>query len=222
MKGLTKAWVKEQVRHIPDHYKQLDNYMATSDTILVLATGMVVGDTVKMMGFNVMAGTKGITKGKEVVVKQSEDIKGNFTIAINLELPRIYIHKGKRSKYDTLEYAYHRFIDEALTSYLGKSGESKKGKNNDKIYMGVYNYSSVRASFYRVVKETDKTVWLSPLGKYNIGKDPQNGVVLPDLNTPIEKDKIIRRRKDSHGGIKISEYVYGQLWDGESFQEYSD
>lgn len=74
----------------------------------------------------------------------------------------------------------------------------------NKYYVKTFYYGRKYHRFYKVVKETDKTMWLTEVCKQTVEGDCWCGTEIP-TDEPISRTSIITVRKNN------SEY---RLWDG--------
>ena len=95
------------------------------------------------------------------------------------------------------------------------------------ILSGAYSYSARIPVFFRVVRLTDKTVWLEQLNKFIVDDDGygQNGSCMPDLVAPgklIEKGFRIKRRSNGTIMVKYDIGCWLYVWDYKPEIFYSD
>ena len=90
-----------------------------------------------------------------------------------------------------------------------------KYKVND-ILVSSFGYNCTLVEFYKVVKATDKTLWLKEL-KWKFTEDDgygQAGKVIPE---DVEIGSIIMKRQPSEGmeSVKISSCERAYMWNGQ-------
>lgn len=90
-----------------------------------------------------------------------------------------------------------------------------------------HHYSARIPEFARVIKATEKSVWLEHLDKKWVSHDGygQNGDRVPNLDGPTRPFKgcfRIKTRKDGTEFIKVNSYCYGYIWDGTPEAEWTD
>lgn len=95
------------------------------------------------------------------------------------------------------------------------------------ILSGAFQYSARIPYFYRVIKATDKTVWLEELETYVFTSDScgQNGQKMPDLvspGTPLKKSFRIKKTTDGREYIKKDSYCFLSVWNGKPEDYYTD
>lgn len=220
MSRVTKSWVSEMVRKLPNTVKLQQGDSVRVDTLCIIGEDW---DTVRLEVRMVQAD---MVKGSSVQVKQSDIDDRLFLITSYLPYKNYYPN-GKRLTYSDLEtimYSYYnKLVEQVIHQYGTNTEQTKDEVDTNDVYVAVTMYGSTRAIFYVKVKETDKSVWLVQLGKQMAGpnEDRQNGRVLPIL-TSIPDTKPIVKRKRYDGGIKIGDYLTAYPWSGEAIQEYSD
>lgn len=219
MAKVTKKWVSECVRKLPD---SVDVYQGDGVELKILG---LFNDDWTEVGLHVRGVRVAPIIGSALKTKQSPD--DNRVILFECHLPyKNFYPNGKRLTYQDLEtilYSYfNKMVEEAIKQYKKEDGGQETPQLSD-IYVAVSGYNSTRASFYLKWRETDKTIWLIPLSKvmYSSEDDPQNGRVVPYTQT-INVDDVIRRSKKDGNGVRINDYKTAYPWDGKPVQEYSD
>lgn len=92
-----------------------------------------------------------------------------------------------------------------------------KYKVND-ILVSSYGYNCTLVDFYKVVKATEKSIWIQELG-WKFTEDDgygQAGKVVP-VEIENNQNKIIVKRQpsDDSSYVKVDYYKYGSLWNGQ-------
>lgn len=83
------------------------------------------------------------------------------------------------------------------------------------ILVAKFGYNCTLVDFYKVIKKTPKMVTVQKIGSKIVSHDGygQAGYVVADES--IVEDEIIRRKIiDRNDAIKISDYQYAYVWDG--------
>lgn len=220
MAKVTKTWVKDMVRQLPDTVN-----LQKGDTLKVDIL-CIIGSDWETVRLDVRTIQEVRLTGGSIQVQQS-DIDERVLL-ISSYLPyRTYYPNGKRLTYSDLEAIlniyYNKLVAHVINQYGPKTGQTQDEVDSNDVYVAVTGYGSVRAQFFIKVKETDKSVWLVQLGKQMAGpnEDRQNGRVLPILTTIPDTKPMVKRKRDD-GSIKISNYLTAYPWDGSAIQEYSD
>lgn len=220
MTKVTKTWVKDMVRKLPDTVN-----LKKGDSVKVNILCIIDGDW-DSVRLDVRTVQVGRLTGSALQVQQS-DLDERLLLITSYLPYKNYYPNGKRLTYSDLEtilYSYfNKVVEQVINQYGPKTGQTQDEVDTNDVYVAVTMYGSTRAIFYVKVKETDKSVWLVQLGKQMAGpnEDRQNGRVLPIL-TSIPDTKPIVKRKRYDGGIKIGDYLTAYPWSGEAIQEYSD
>ena len=148
-------------------------------------------------------------------VASIKDVYPNRVIAITSEAVNQKFPYANTIK--DLEVIFYNVINQQL---LKLKDDVVEGEGNEPvIYVSQYGYGSLFYTFYVKVRETKSSIWLQRIGKHGRG-DWQNPVVSPNPEELV--GEVIMRRKGSNGLIKISQYEYADVWNGEELQEYSD
>lgn len=148
-------------------------------------------------------------------VESIKDVYPNRVIAITSEAVNQKFPYANTIK--DLEVIFYNVINQQL---LKLKDDVVEGEGNEPvIYVSQYGYGSLFYTFYVKVRETKSSIWLQRIGKRGRG-DWQNPVVSPNPEELV--GEVIMRRKGSNGLIKISQYEYADVWNGEELQEYSD
>lgn len=148
-------------------------------------------------------------------VESIKDVYPNRVIAITSEAVNQKFPYANTIK--DLEVIFYNVINQQL---LKLKDDVVEGEGNEPvIYVSQYGYGSLFYTFYVKVRETKSSIWLQRIGKHGRG-DWQNPVVSPNPEELV--GEVIMRRKGSNGLIKISQYEYADVWNGEELQEYSD
>lgn len=148
-------------------------------------------------------------------VASIKDVYPNRVIAITSEAVNQKFPYANTIK--DLEVIFYNVINQQL---LKLKEDVVEGEGNEPvIYVSQYGYGSLFYTFYVKVRETKSSIWLQRIGKHGRG-DWQNPVVSPNPEELV--GEVIMRRKGSNGLIKISQYEYADVWNGEELQEYSD
>ena len=220
MSKVTKTWVKDMVRKLPDTVN-----LQKGDTLKVDILCVIDSDW-ESVRLDVRTIQEWRLTGGSIQVQQS-DIDDRVLL-ISSYLPyRIYYPNGKRLAYRDLEAIlniyYNKLVARVIKQYGPKTGQTQDEVDANDVYVAVTGYGSTRAQFFVKVKETDKSVWLVQLGKQMAGpnEDRQNGRVVPILTSIPDTKPMVKRKRDD-GSIKISDYLTAHPWSGEAIQEYSD
>lgn len=98
--------------------------------------------------------------------------------------------------------------------------------NNKSIKVGdilvcSWGYSMTLVDFYKVVKTTPKTAYLSKMGSKTVEQDAygMSSRVMPGEVISSEKPLMRRIQKSNYNGelyCKITDYQYARKWDGKS------
>lgn len=159
--------------------------------------------------------TFGKKRNNNDAVASIKDVYPNRVIAITSEAVNQKFPYANTIK--DLEVIFYNVINQQL---LKLKGDEVEGEGNEPvIYVSQYGYGSLFYTFYVKVRETKSSIWLQRIGKRGRG-DWQNPVVSPNPEELV--GEVIMRRKGSNGMIKISQYEYADVWNGEELQEYSD
>jgi len=88
--------------------------------------------------------------------------------------------------------------------------------NKGDILYSAWGYDQTNIYFYKIVKRTEKTVWLQRIKTKHIKSAGfMREYVIPDTTNKI--DSIIQRRISYYQDeilIRITSYMYAYLWDG--------
>ena len=159
--------------------------------------------------------TFGKKRNNNDAVASIKDVYPNRVIAITSEAVNQKFPYANTIK--DLEVIFYNVINQQL---LKLKDDVVEGEGNEPvIYVSQYGYGSLFYTFYVKVRETKSSIWLQRIGKHGRG-DWQNPVVSPNPEELV--GEVIMRRKGSNGLIKISQYEYADVWNGEELQEYSD
>ena len=159
--------------------------------------------------------TFGKKRNNNDAVASIKDAYPNRVIAITSEAVNQKFPYANTIK--DLEVIFYNVINQQL---LKLKDDVVEGEGNEPvIYVSQYGYGSLFYTFYVKVRETKSSIWLQRIGKRGRG-DWQNPVVSPNPEELV--GEVIMRRKGSNGLIKISQYEYADVWNGEELQEYSD
>ena len=159
--------------------------------------------------------TFGKKRNNNDAVASIKDVYPNRVIAITSEAVNQKFPYANTIK--DLEVIFYNVINQQL---LKLKEDVVEGEGNEPvIYVSQYGYGSLFYTFYVKVRETKSSIWLQRIGKHGRG-DWQNPVVSPNPEELV--GEVIMRRKGSNGLIKISQYEYADVWNGEELQEYSD
>lgn len=159
--------------------------------------------------------TFGKKRNNNDAVESIKDVYPNRVIAITSEAVNQKFPYANTIK--DLEVIFYNVINQQLLKL--KEDEVEGGGNEPVIYVSQYGYGSLFYTFYVKVRETKSSIWLQRIGKRGRG-DWQNPVVSPNPEELV--GEVIMRRKGRNGMIKISQYEYADVWNGEELQEYSD
>ena len=159
--------------------------------------------------------TFGKKRNNNDAVASIKDVYPNRVIAITSEAVNQKFPYANTIK--DLDVIFYNVINQQL---LKLKEDVVEGEGNEPvIYVSQYGYGSLFYTFYVKVRETKSSIWLQRIGKHGRG-DWQNPVVSPNPEELV--GEVIMRRKGSNGLIKISQYEYADVWNGEELQEYSD
>lgn len=220
MSRVTKVWVSDMVRKLPDTVN-----LQKGDTLKVDILCIIDGDW-ESVRLEVRSIQEWRLTGGSIQVQQS-DIDERVLLISSYLSYRTYYPNGKRLTYSDLEtilYSYfNKLVEQVIHQYAPPYEERHNKVEQQNVYVAVTGYGSTRAQFFVKVKETDKSVWLVQLGKQMAGpnEDRQNGRVLPILTSIPDTKPMVKRKRDD-GSIKISNYLTAYPWSGEAIQEYSD
>lgn len=146
--------------------------------------------------------------GERTILITEKLIKEKFPYATTIKDLEVIFYQLVNGKIQSLQRAKQQ---------IGEQHE----RFNPVIYASDVGYNSRRMRFYVKVRETDKSIWLQQVGKRMIGGDPQNPLVT--VNTTEKSGEVFsRRKKEDSTTIKIGNYEYARLWNGEPIQEFSD
>ena len=220
MSRVTKTWVKDMVRKLPNTVN-----LQKGDTLKVDVLCIIDGDwdSVRLEVRSIQVGR--LTGG--LVQVQQSDIDERVLLISGYLPYRTYYPNGKRLSYSDLETILHSYfnklVEQVINQYAPPYEERHNKVEQQNVYVAVTGYGAQRAQFFVKVKETDKSVWLVQLGKQMAGpnEDRQNGRVLPILTSIPDTKPMVKRKRDD-GSIKISNYLTAYPWSGEAIQEYSD
>ena len=83
------------------------------------------------------------------------------------------------------------------------------------ILVAKFGYNCTLVDFYKVINRTPKMVTVQKIGSKIVSHDGygQAGYVVPD-DSVIEDEILKRKIIDGRDCIKISDYQYGYIWDG--------
>mgnify|MGYP001028132290 CR=1 FL=1 len=220
MTKVTKTWVKDMVRKLPDTVN-----LKKGDSVKVNILCVIDGDW-DSVRLDVRTVQVGRLTGSALQVQQS-DLDERLLLITSYLPYKNYYPNGKRLTYSDLEtilYSYfNKVVEQVINQYGPKAGQTQDEVDTNDVYVAVTGYGAVRAIFYVKVKETDKSVWLVQLGKQMAGpnEDRQNGRVVPNLMSIPDTKPMVKRKRDD-GSIKINKYLTAHPWSGEAIQEYSD
>lgn len=220
MSKVTKTWVKDMVRKLPDTVNLKKGDSVKVDILCIIGSDW---ETVRLEVRTIQVGR---LTGSALQVQQS-DLDERLLLITSYLPYKNYYPNGKRLTYSDLEtilYSYfNKVVEQVIKQYGPKAGQTQDELDTNDVYVAVTGYGSVRAIFYVKVKETDKSVWLVKLGKQMAGpnEDRQNGRVLPILTSIPDTKPMVKRKRDD-GSIKIDNYLTAHPWSGEAIQEYSD
>lgn len=220
MSKVTKTWVKDMVRKLPDTVN-----LQKGDTLKVDVLCIIDSDweTVRL---EVRSIQEDRLTGGSIQVQQS-DIDERVLLISGYLPYRTYYPNGKRLTYSDLEaflnIYFNKLVTFVINKYGPKTGQTQDEVDSNDVYVVVSGYGAQRAQFFVKVKETDKSVWLVQLGKQMAGpnEDRQNGRVVPILTSIPDTKPMVKRKRDD-GSIKIDNYLTAHPWSGEAIQEYSD